>query len=488
MKRALLTMTLSALLLLALALPGVAAAAPLRVLAAGGFHSLWIADDGLMWGVGYNAAGALGDGTLVNRPAPVAVGFFDDWVACAAGYYTSYGLRADGSLWAWGANDKGQVGTGATATKVTRPKRVGGAATYTSLAAGAFHALAVRSDGTLWSWGRNNHGQLGNGSLTKSGVPVRVGTDSDWIAVAAHGYHSAAKKADGSWWMWGYNGDGQLGLGNTADRMAPVLISGPGVCDEVFPGGYQTFSRWAPGMAKAGQLTSAGRNQWGQLGRGTWDDLNNPVPSFAPLAVSDAFIDVGPGWSHTLGLTTDGRVMAWGRGIQGAIGNGTAIEVNPTPADIGLSGVTALAAGEQFSLARRDDASVWGWGTDASGQLGLSGSGNHLTPTRIAALTTAYLAKPVVPAKLALGRTLTARGIMLPNHLGAVQVGVYRKTTSGWTLVTTKSATVRQTSSGAQWTITYRPAKLGSWYVQASHEGDAHTLSLSPKAVFAVVK
>ncbi len=199
------------------------------------------------------------------------------------------------------------------------------------------------------------------------------------------------------------------------------------------------------------------------------------------LSTRDAPAPTGPA------PAADGRVLAWGRGIQGAIGNGMSVEVNPTPVDIGLSGVTALAAGEQFSLARRSDSSVWGWGTDATGQLGLAGAGDHLSPTRIAGLTTSYLAKPVVPAKLRLGTTLTARGIMLPNHLGTVKVQLYRKTSSGWLLVKTLSAAVKKTSSGAQWTVSYRPRKLGSRYPQASHEGDEHTLSLSPKAAFAVV-
>jgi hypothetical protein len=109
-------------------------------------------------------------------------------------------------------------------------------------------------------------------------------------------------------------------------------------------------------------------------------------------------------------------------------------------------------------------------------------------PTRIAALTTAYLAKPVVPAKCRIGRTFSARGIMLPNHAGTVKVRLYRKAGSRWVPVKTLSAKARKTTSGAQWTVSYRPAKLGSWYLQASHEGDEHTLTLSPKAAFAVVR
>ncbi len=456
-------------------------------LAAGGFHSMWIADDGLIWATGYNGAGQLGDGTYTNRTRPVVTGVWDDWTQVSAGYYTSYGIRQDGSLWAWGSNVNGELGIGSTAAKVATPKRIASPSKFTWIAAGAFHAVAIRDDGTLWAWGDNAHGQLGNGTRADSRVPKRVGGASDWVAVSSYGYHVAAQRSDGSWWIWGRNDHGQCAVGTPGtDLLTPTQVASPGVSDAVWAGGFQSFARWQNGMPQAGRLTSWGRNQWGQLGRGTNDPSDAPVPNPAPVASSLAFMDVQSAYFHTTALLPTMQVYAWGRNDRGQIGLGTiGADVTVPTAVPGTSGMTRIAAGELFSLATHIRGEVWGWGDNRQGQLGVAGT-VWPSPVMIKSTRQAYLKTPSTPSKVRRGTSMTASGIMLPNHSGKVRVEFWRK--SGTTYVRAKAVDVTpvRTSVGAKWSHTYRPDRTGSWYVVATHTDTEHLLSTSPKRAFTV--
>ncbi|MCI5224292.1 MAG: hypothetical protein D3924_16895 [Candidatus Electrothrix sp. AR4] len=150
------------------------------------------------------------------------IGEDSDWVGVAAGGWHNLTLKDDGSIWTWGFNYYGQLGDGSTDHKLS-PMRIGEDNDWIAVAAGGWHNLALKDDGSLWTWGGNWFGQLGDGSTTDRHSPVQIGEDNDWIAVATGGYHSLALKSDGSLWAWGYNGDGQLGDG-TAWRENPVQI------------------------------------------------------------------------------------------------------------------------------------------------------------------------------------------------------------------------------------------------------------------------
>lgn len=464
-------------------------------IAAGSFHSLWIADDGLMWGSGVNYHGQLGDGTRTGRTTPVAVGYFDDWRSVAAGYNTSYGIRDDGSLWAWGDNRLGELGIGSTAAYRTLPVRISAPATFTAVASDGYHALAIRSDGTLWAWGYNLHGQLGTGSRTLARSPVRVGLDSDWVSVSAGMYHSAAVRTDGSCYVWGYSYDGQLGdhlawegytHDHARDRLAPVLISGPGIGDAMYTGAYSTYERWAPGTPNAGRVTAWGSNRFGQLGDGLADVIHDSVPDL--ILSPSTFVDLAPGAFHVLGLRPDGTLEAWGANHKGQAGIGSTATVVPHAAAVpGLSAVTAVASGEGHSLAMRaSDSTLWGWGDDASGQLALAGSAGARAPRRITSLKLAFMATPVTPSSLYYGSVVSPYGKMLPRHSGPITVTFYRWSGSSWVLKRTLPAKLTQTTAYTKWSTAYRPVAKGKWYVRASHVDTGHKLSFSPARVFYV--
>jgi hypothetical protein len=260
-------------------------------------------------------------------------------------------LKTDGSLWAWGDNGSGQLGDG-TRTDRLAPVQVGTG--FTAVAAGDNHTVAVKADGSLWTWGHNGVGQLGDGSTTQRPSPVQIGTG--FRAVAAGLDHSAAVKADGTLWTWGANGVGQLGDGTLTQRLAPVQI-GTGFALAA-AGRYFTLA-----IKTDGSLWAWGYNFFGQLGDGTRTNR------LAPVQIGTGFASVVAGVSHTLALRTDGSLWAWGDNSYGQRGDGTVGGNQWTPLQIG-TGFASVAVGTTHSLAAKTDGSLWAWGRNNVGQVG----------------------------------------------------------------------------------------------------------------------
>jgi len=204
-----------------------------QVVSAGNSHTIAIKMDGSLWAWGFdrgdggfnsNSYGQLGNGTTTELPSPVRIGTDNNWQTVSAGVYNTIAIKTDGSLWAWGKNNNGQLGDG-TYTNRNTPVRIGTDTNWEAVSAGDNHTIAIKTDGSLWAWGSNYNGAIGDGTTTSRPSPVRIGTDTDWQAVSAGVFHSTAIKADGSLWAWGENGDAQLGDGTTTDRSTPVRIS-----------------------------------------------------------------------------------------------------------------------------------------------------------------------------------------------------------------------------------------------------------------------
>jgi len=196
----------------------------------------------LAWG--YNGQGALGDGSSTTRSSPVQIGALTDWKDLSLGPQAAHTLavKTDGTLWAWGYNGQGQLGVGST-TQKNSPVQVGALTDWSKVAAGSSHTVALKTDGTLWAWGLNANGQIGDGTSgagANKSSPVQIGALTNWAYVAAGDVHSIAVRNDGTLWTWGYNAQGQMGNGTTSGSpsASPVQIGTLTNWGEV-AGGYQ---------------------------------------------------------------------------------------------------------------------------------------------------------------------------------------------------------------------------------------------------------
>ncbi|MGW4055682.1 RCC1 domain-containing protein [Streptomyces sp. NPDC004779] len=313
------------------------ARADVRELSAGGFNSnlsfaLALLTDGTVLSWGGNTSGQLGDGGTAQRGFPAAVaGLSGVSTVAAAGGPFALAVR-DGRVLAWGTNAYGQLGNGLTtpdgAGSTTRPTGVQSLDGVEDVSGGCEHSVALRKDGTVWTWGRNSVGQLGNGGDTDRNTPQKVPGLDDVVAVAAGCLHTLALTADGTVKAWGHNAKGQLGDARTEHSKVPVDVQHLDGVAKVFAGAYQSYA-----VMRDGSVRAWGWNGLGQLGDGTTTDRTTPVP----LPLPDGVLEIAGGWQHALAVLADGSVVAWGDNGNGQLGNGT------TAAS--LAPVTALPAG-----------------------------------------------------------------------------------------------------------------------------------------------
>lgn len=192
---------------------------------AGAWHVVAKKSDGTFWTWGSNAHGQLGDGTIEPKYLPIALGNEQTWREIIPGTMTTMGIKRDGTLWAWGSNSMGHFGTNGEPLVADEPIQLGNDNTWVQVSVGQFHALGIKEDGSLWAWGWNSMGSVGNGFAAPETVPItRIGIDTDWKAVAAGLAHSVALKEDGTAYAWGDNRFGQVGSGSEAYQTIPLEI------------------------------------------------------------------------------------------------------------------------------------------------------------------------------------------------------------------------------------------------------------------------
>lgn len=254
------------------------------------------------------------------------------------------------------------------------------------VAAGGHHSMAVRRDGSLWTWGRNYAGQLGIGSTDDAHVPVRVADDNDWVAVSAGDHHSVALKRDGTLWAWGYNRFGQLGNGSFDDAHSPVLVKGGSDWTAFAAGDYHTVglkrdgSVWTWGCSKRGQLgvgsTPAGHkpvriegNQWLVIRVDAVVDVVEDGPLPARVGTDNDWIAVDAGGYYTVAIKRDGSLWGWGDNRYGQMGIGTR-DHELAPVRVGDGNDWAgVYAGVHHVCATKQDGTLWAWGLNEYDQI-----------------------------------------------------------------------------------------------------------------------
>jgi len=309
-----------------------------------------------------------------SKNVPTRIGDATDWKAVSAGSYHSLAIKKDGSLWAWGYNREGQLGDGTAGNyhHKSTPVRVGAANDWKAISAGGEHSLAIKTDGSLWAWGWNSYGQLGDGTggdeagEHNKNVPTRIGDATDWKTVSAGGEHSLAIKTDGSLWAWGKNWYGSLGDGIDEDNNVPVRIGDAVDWKVVSAGGTWVAGGHFLGIKSDGSLWAWGANEEGQLGDGTRKHKGDPV------CIGDAtdWKTISAGESRSVGIRSDGSLWVWGDNYRSRLGDGMAMSKG-TPIRIGTGiGWQTVSGGSAHSLAIKDDGSLWAWGDNLYGELG----------------------------------------------------------------------------------------------------------------------
>jgi hypothetical protein len=333
----------------------------------------------VIWAIGQNNNSKLGDGTTTNRSSPVSVvGGFTDWCQVSAGGEHSLGLRTNGTVWAWGCNAAGTLGDGTVTCKSSPVSVVGGFTDWCRVSTGCVHSLAIRSNGTLWGWGGNGCGILGDGTVVGKCSPVSVvGGFTDWCQVSAGLCHSLAVRTDGTAWAWGNNTNGRLGDNTITNRSSPISVIGG-------------FTNWCQvsagcvhslGLRSNGTAWAWGCNAAGQLG-------DNSVTSRAsPVSVVGGFTDwcqISAGGTHSFGLRTNGTAWAWGNATIGRLGDGQAVTNRSSPVSI-VGGFTdwcqICATSNASSFGIRTNGTLWAWGSNGAGQLGQGNIGDKDVPT-----------------------------------------------------------------------------------------------------------
>ncbi len=331
---------------------------------------------------GSNGNGMLGIGNTANRSSPVQVGALTTWRVVAAGYQHSLAVKVDGTLWSWGRNIYGGLGSGDVVSR-SSPFQVGALTTWVSVSGGRYQSLGLKSDGTLWSWGQNNTGELGLGDAANRSSPTQVGSLTAWTSVSAGADFTLALKSDGTLWSWGLNSSGQLGVGDAANRSSPVQVGSLATWASLVRTGGYSASSFA--IKSDGTLWSWGDNGHGQLGLGDGVTRSSPTQ----IGSLTTWRAVAIGYTHALALKSDGTLWAWGRNNYGKLGVGDAAN-RSSPTQVGaLSTWTAIKGlGTKSSAAIRSDGTVWTWGYNTFGALGLGDAAHRSSPTQVGSLNT----------------------------------------------------------------------------------------------------
>jgi alpha-tubulin suppressor-like RCC1 family protein len=345
-------------------------------LALGDDHVCGVRKDGTLWCWGRNHHGQLGVDSVIDEYLPKQVGAATNYEQVDAGYYNSCAIRGDGTLWCWGNNVYGQLGVAPTNTDPNcgsckrTPVQVGQDTDWQRVQIGGDRmsgtptrqgfVCGLRTDGTLWCWGSNLRGQLGDGSTSASTTPQQVGGDTDWADFCTGAAHSCGLKASGTLWCWGSGDSLQSGQADTAPLSVPTQVG-----SDVDWTGLDCGADHSCATKKDGELRCWGSDQRGQLGRGTSGNKDSPHP------LMDDWLEIAGHSNHSCGIKNDSSLWCWGRNYVGQLGQPDKHD-RQTPV---MLGVVAdkwkyVVTGSDHSCAVKTDGSLGCWGQCAAGSCG----------------------------------------------------------------------------------------------------------------------
>jgi|688.fasta_scaffold209737_1 alpha-tubulin suppressor-like RCC1 family protein len=295
------------------------------------------------------------------------------WNLIDAGGVHSLAIR-NNSLWAWGYNVVGQLGNGNTINTST-PMQIGISTNWKMISGDVFHSLGIKNDGTLWAWGRNHFGQIGDSTFIDKLLPIQIGTDTTWELVSAGYENSYAMKTNKTIWGWGANGYSELGSTASSSKIVPTQI-GSSSDWQIIKAGY----RDAMAIKSDSTLWMWGWNGWGQIGNGTQN-----VQSIPFQIGNSKWIEVSGGWSHTLAIKSDGTLWGWGHNQNKKLGDTNYASFYYTsPIQIGTnSDWLKIQAGYSHSVGIKNNGTLWTWGWNGYGQLGDTTNSYRITPKQI---------------------------------------------------------------------------------------------------------
>jgi alpha-tubulin suppressor-like RCC1 family protein len=341
-------------------------------IAVGHGGSYVVKSDGTLWAWGdYNVGKTYGtpaDEKKNTHTVPLEIEILSDVVAISAGDGHSIALKKDGTVRTWGYNGQGQLGNGAMAdSHFPTPVQVSSLSEIKAIAAGDRHCLALKDDGTVWTWGSNWYGQLGDGTKRHSPSSIQVNGLSDVTAIAAGLGHSLALKNDGTVWAWGYNDDGELGDGTRQGHLTPAQIPGLLGVKAIAAGSHHSVALKNDGTV------------W------VWGGDKETGQSATPRRLQglSQIVAISAGGWYSLALKQDGTVWAWGIIANGEQNDDSMNEVIRKPVQVNaLTNVSRIAAGMWHSLAVKKDGTIWAWGRNYSGALGDGTEINRRSPVR----------------------------------------------------------------------------------------------------------